>query len=86
MTRFMSTGANGRMLRVRVNSWMRRTVWAPSCAACRMRVRLWATSGDCWRASRSSLRSITIASKLLKSWATPAAISPRARSRSTWTS
>jgi hypothetical protein len=40
---------NGGMLRVRVNSWIRRTVWAPSWAAWRMRRRLWATSGTCPR-------------------------------------
>ena len=43
----MSTWPKGRVLRVRVNSWMRRTVCAPSCTAWRIMVRLSATAGSC---------------------------------------
>ena len=54
------------MLRVRVNSWIRRTVWAPSWAAWRIMPRLSATSGAWPRARSSSVRSITIAEQIVE--------------------
>ena len=83
---FTSTVWVGWSRRTRVNSWIWRTVWAPSSAACST------IASQRWNVGSSSLRwrSCTrpriTARTLLKSCATPEAISPSARSFSMRTS
>ena len=83
MIRLRSTSSSTSSMRTRVNSWMRRTVCAPSCAVCSMSSSERIGSGSSARASRSCVRPRIAASMLLKSCATPEAISPRARSFAT---
>ncbi len=81
-TVFKFTGRKSRSVRKRVNSWMRWTVAAPSCAAFSMMRRPRRISSSCTRRASSCARARIAPSTLLKSWATPLAISPSARNRS----
>src|SRR5213596_3763646 len=85
-TSFRSTATNGWSRRIRVNSCRRRTVCAPSRAARSITWSHWRSCGWLTRCRVSWARPRIEASRLLKSWATPDAISPRARSFSVRTS
>ena len=85
-TSLRSTATKGWSSRIRVNSCSRRTVCAPSRAARSMTWIHRRSCGSCSRWSVSWARPRIDASRLLKSCATPEAISPSARSFSVRTS
>ena len=85
-TSFRSTATKGWSRRMRANSWRRRTVAAPSSAERSITLSHWRSCGLSVRWKTSWARPRMEASRLLKSWATPEAISPSARSFSVRTS